>query len=294
MRKLVRELFFLRRGELIALIVVLFLLVLSIFIRWWVGSLSIPAGEPDALLVQSVKELRESLAVLEEPVIPGRNKRKDTDEPKGTSLFVFDPNTISADSLHLLNLSGFAKENLLKFRKAGGKFKEVSDLKKIYGMQDDDFERLAPYISLKPEPPENIESIPHVIARIPLNTSDSAALVSLPAIGPSFARRIVAYRNLLGGFYTFDQLKEIYGMDSVRENILKKYTVLDSLNIKKINLNTVGYQSLISHPYLTKKEVQDILQYREFCDSISEAEELLNNQILEQEKFNRIRPYFGL
>src|SRR3569833_3197280 len=51
---------------------------------------------------------------------------------------------------------------------------------------------------------------------IELNSADSAKLTELKGIGPSFARRIINYRNRLGGFINKEQLKEVYGMDDDR------------------------------------------------------------------------------
>jgi len=50
------------------------------------------------------------------------------------------------------------------------------------------------------------------IPLLDINTSDSSALVTLPGIGPVLSMRIIRYRNLLGGFWSVNQLKEIYGL----------------------------------------------------------------------------------
>ena len=55
-------------------------------------------------------------------------------------------------------------------------------------------------------------------AAIDINTADSTAWVALNGIGPGFAKRIITYREKLGGFYQVDQLKEVYGLDSVWVN----------------------------------------------------------------------------
>ena len=47
------------------------------------------------------------------------------------------------------------------------------------------------------------------IQAIDINTADSAAWVALNGIGPGFAKRIMTYREKLGGFYQVDQLKEV-------------------------------------------------------------------------------------
>ncbi|MDR0798158.1 MAG: helix-hairpin-helix domain-containing protein, partial [Dysgonamonadaceae bacterium] len=47
---------------------------------------------------------------------------------------------------------------------------------------------------------------------VELNSCDTAQLMKIPSIGSSFAKRIVSYRNLLGGYTRVDQLQEVYGM----------------------------------------------------------------------------------
>ena len=51
---------------------------------------------------------------------------------------------------------------------------------------------------------------------IELNQADTLTLKKIPGIGSTFARRIVGYRELLGGFYTVHQLAEVYGIDEER------------------------------------------------------------------------------
>ena len=62
------------------------------------------------------------------------------------ALFNFDPNTISELGLDSLNLPDFVKGNIINYRKANGRFKEVADLRKIYGMNDSIFNVVEKYI----------------------------------------------------------------------------------------------------------------------------------------------------
>ena len=45
---------------------------------------------------------------------------------------------------------------------------------------------------------------------VELNTADTTILKKVPGIGSTFARRIIKYRELLGGFYDVSQLAEVY------------------------------------------------------------------------------------
>ena len=58
------------------------------------------------------------------------------------------------------------------------------------------------------ELPPRQEKFPEGI-RVELNTADTATLKKIPGIGSYYARRIVDYRNRLGGFVSVAQLKEM-------------------------------------------------------------------------------------
>ncbi len=63
-------------------------------------------------------------------------------------LFEFDPNTVSREDLKRLGLSAKAINIMMNYRKKGGTFRKREDLSKIYGITEDDFERLFPYIKI--------------------------------------------------------------------------------------------------------------------------------------------------
>ena len=58
---------------------------------------------------------------------------------------------------------------------------------------------------------------------IDINTADSISLTKIPGIGESFAHRIISLRKKLGGFYTIEQLQEVYGMDEDKYLSIKRW-----------------------------------------------------------------------
>jgi competence protein ComEA len=72
---------------------------------------------------------------------------------------------------------------------------------------------------------------------IDLNTADTAQLTQLHGIGASFARRIVSYRDRLGGFINKEQLKEVFGIDSEKYAGLQSQVKVDAVRIRKIDIN---------------------------------------------------------
>jgi DNA uptake protein ComE-like DNA-binding protein len=124
-----------------------------------------------------------------------------------------------------------------------------------------------------------------------LNTCDSAALEGLPGIGPVLARRIIKYRNLLGGFASAGQLREVYGLSDSTFNIISKRVKADSSKVVKINLNSADFKRLIRMPYLEKYDVTMILKFRELQGRIMSLDELIKNKILTPDKARKVSVY---
>jgi competence protein ComEA len=98
---------------------------------------------------------------------------------------------------------------------------------------------------------------------IEINSADSLALDDLPGIGPAFARRIIKYREMLGGYAYPEQLKEVYGMDSARLAGFIKQIRIDTTGIRKMDINKASFKELLAHPYLEYEQVKAIARFRD-------------------------------
>lgn len=126
---------------------------------------------------------------------------------------------------------------------------------------------------------------------IDINDCDSSLLVTLPGIGPVLSSRIIKYRNLLGGYVSVSQLREVYGLpDETFEMILPLITVL-SQDVHKIQINKAGFKELLRHPYLEKSEVSAILKYRELKGTIGDVNDLIDHKLITEERALKILPY---
>lgn len=102
-------------------------------------------------------------------------------------------------------------------------------------------------------------------ATIDLNTADTTLLKRVPGIGSSFARRIVKYRDLLGGYYVVEQLQEVYGMDRERYDAIYPYfTVGTAVRPLTLTIDSISY-----HPYLS-------LRHKRALRRLLEAEQPLD------------------
>ena len=123
-----------------------------------------------------------------------------------------------------------------------------------------------------------------------LNSCDSVALKVLPGIGSVLSVRIIKYRNLLGGFVSVSQLREVYGLKEEAFSLIEPRVKVDSSAIRKIKINKAAYKEL-RHPYLTQKEVSDILKYRELKGRITGLTDIRENNLISPENLKKIRPY---
>lgn len=126
---------------------------------------------------------------------------------------------------------------------------------------------------------------------IELNTADSARLTALRGIGPVFAKRIIGYRNRLGGFYSKEQLKEVFGLDSEKYAALQVQVSVDASRIKKIKINQADFAALSHFPYLSFKQMNAIIQFREQHGNYESLRDMSNIAILNNEILRKIEPY---
>lgn len=126
--------------------------------------------------------------------------------------------------------------------------------------------------------------------RIPLNSTDTAEWKKIPGIGSAFASRIVKYQNMLGGFASVEQLREVYGVDNEMFGSISPYVEPDG-NFRKIQINKQEFKELLSHPYLNYKQVQAVMNLRKRKGNIQSMDELGMLDEFTSEDIERLRPY---
>jgi len=215
------------------------------------------------------------------------------------SLFHFDPNTTTYDEWLLLGLNERQITTIQNFKSKGGKFYKKEDMKKIYGLSSLQYEALQPYIRIHSEINEadelqaNLSKVDETRTNyfVEINSADPPALEKLKGIGPVFAGRIIKYRNLLGGYANKKQLLEVYGLTEETFIIIEPYIYIDTLKIKKINLNKADLDEFKNHPYLNQYQAKAIISCREIHGNFVYIEEVLTNNLIPEKVYFRIKPY---
>lgn len=123
---------------------------------------------------------------------------------------------------------------------------------------------------------------------IAVNSSDTMELRRVPGIGPYFARRIVRYRDQLGGFVSRDQLLEI---SDFPESALPYLALSPSDGIKKLNVNKATNEQLRRHPYINYYMARCICDYRRMRGNIRDLNDLRLLPGFSPEVMEKLRPY---
>ena len=218
---------------------------------------------------------------------------------KEVKLYPFNPNTASKQDWQNFGLSDKQSISVLNYLK-NGSIKSKEDLKKIYVISDDLYFTLEPYIVLNvveeiesDKEVQEVEKKIFVKKKLELNKANPEELKMLWGIGPVLSKRIVKYRNSLGGFLNVNQLKEVYGIkDSV---FIMNDLSIESVEVQKIKLNTVTAKELIKHPYITSWDiVNDIINTRDRYGGYKDISNIKKLEKVSNELYTKLEPYLSL
>lgn len=292
-----KDFFYYTKSErrVILLLLAIALLLLGI---WAVMEYLRPVEIPVTL--SESEEIDSFLANLEE-----QEKIRKSHTPKNEISAVlqpFDPNTADSVLLRQLGLPVYIVRNILKYRAKGGVFRSPESFSRIYGLKEEVYQKLKPYITIAP-----LVSVSHVrtdtfrqlkdtIPYIPkyeegtivdLNKADTSILKRIPGIGSTLARMIVVYRQRLGGFYDVSQLQEVphVGVE------LNKWFVVTPAGLHKIQVNSASLDKLRSHPYMDFYKAKAIMEYRRKRGKIKGLSQLSMFEEFTEKDLKRLSPY---
>ncbi|MDO7848328.1 helix-hairpin-helix domain-containing protein [Hymenobacter sp. M29] len=231
----------------------------------------------------------------------------------------FDPNALTAEDWEARGVPHFVAARMVKYGQAAGGFKAKVQMKKMYGLEDSVYQRLAPFMQLPDEAPKRDyaakrpgpdgkfppfasgDATPSKFPRKPrnlqpfdLNTADTTQLMQIRGIGAGRAKWVVKYRNQLGGYVREDQLDEVFVLRDAPDlrDSLKKYTfVASGFAPKTVNVNTASFDELYLQPYIGKPRARLIVAYRQQHGPFKSVEDLKQMPTLKPADWEKMRPY---
>lgn len=307
-----KDFFYFSKGQRVGIIVLILLIVIVIVLN---NNLQLFYPDPSnnhSEFVSEVKSFKESL--LSRDSIRQLEWQKMSDERRREyeekyeqfqpqqkfekvkySLFSFDPNKLDSIGFVKLGLKPYIASNILKYRRNGGTYSNVSDFSKVYGIRPDKFLELKPYISIAQIKDNQLnrtaESTKSII--VELNSADTTLLMQVKGIGRGYAKGIVRFRNQAGGFISVEQLKDIYGMRPENFERIKSYCTANKNLVRKIVINTATVEKLQMHPYINFYQAKAIYELRRKKGRLKRLEDLIEISDLSAENIEKIKPYIS-
>lgn len=137
---------------------------------------------------------------------------------------------------------------------------------------------------------EKVFSYPHKLKMgqlVSINSADSTELMKIPGIGGYYAKKIIRYREQLGGFVSPSQLSDIEG---IPESVLP-YIHIETNEIKKLNVNKLTLSQMRKHPYINFYQAKAICDYRRLRGPLKGLEDLKLLKDFPPAEIERLRPY---
>ena len=113
----------------------------------------------------------------------------------------------------------------------------------------------------------------------------------LHGIGPTFASRIVRYRERLGGFVNKEQLLEVYGVTPELLEHIAPHITVDAGHVRRICLDTITLKQLIRHPYIEYYQARDIVRLRDHGTRFLSTDDLRAVPSMADSTLQRLLPY---
>jgi DNA uptake protein ComE-like DNA-binding protein len=213
-----------------------------------------------------------------------REKKNRSPQPR-------DANRIDEYRGYLLGIPPEALDRLYAFRERGGTLENLETFRNISGLPDSTIRRLQPYL-LFPRPKSGL---PARMGGVDLNRATARELEAVRGIGPVLSKRIVKFREALGGYVHESQLLDVYGLDaSVAREVIRAFPLGDPPPIRKIALNEATAEELASLVYINRPLAAAIVARRDRQGPYSSLEELLQVPGFPADKIGRIALYLGL
>jgi len=209
-------------------------------------------------------------------------------EKKTRAIYPFNPNYLTEYRAYTVGLSVSEFDKLKAYREHGKWINSVSDFKKVTGVSDSLLKEISVYFKFPEWVTNRKKSGKNYVNKYgkeldfsekkDLNTATATQLEEIYGVGKTLSKRIVAYRNKIGGFATEEHLFEVYGLkEEVIERIKDRFAVKTKIDNVKMNINEVSASDIATIPGISfekAKKIWEFVRVREGLENLSELEKI--------------------
>ncbi|MCZ4409439.1 helix-hairpin-helix domain-containing protein [Cryomorphaceae bacterium 1068] len=241
-----------------------------------------------------------------------------TVDQKEKIFFPFNPNTLSDSGYAALGFSEKEIKTLRNYQKAGANFEIKRDFAKLFFVDEEEYLELEPFIELPDSKPKkeyknysesfetstdkpkvkwsdtaSTQSYSFKEFTCNLNTADTNELKKLNGIGSFYAKKIIEYREELGGYHSLAQLLELWKMTPEKIDKFANQVVIDQAEVQQIKINSASAFDLSQHPYLSFGEANKIVLKREEAGGFSNSKAFCSSGLLDADLCRKLVPYLN-
>ncbi|GLU42396.1 ComEA family DNA-binding protein [Allomuricauda sp. NBRC 101325] len=213
----------------------------------------------------------------------------------------FNPNYISDYKGYTLGMLPEELDRLHAYREQGKFVNSTEEFQQVTQISDSLLEIISPSFKfptwIHTKQPSMRKSIPPKtsVNIKDLNKATAEELETIYGIGATLSKRIIKFRDRLGGFLVNEQLYDVYGLQpEVVENTLRKFQVKETQSVNKINVNKADVAQLSELIYIPNPLAIRIVAYRNANGPFTSFKDLGNVDGFPTEKLDRIALYLSL
>ena len=208
-----------------------------------------------------------------------------------------DLNYLSAKEMYGSGFSKSLVDAIFSYKRSNGMLKNTKALNSFQNVSKSELDSLKKYADFSRYAKKPSKEIPERqgnknATRLPpmdLNAISALELKKISGIGEVLSERIIKFRDALGGFYTVDQLKEVYGLEDSIIDANESLFLIETPH-RKIAVNRASEEELSAHAYITLKMAKTLVKFREQNSKLTE-EKFARIYSLTSNQKERIKPY---
>jgi competence protein ComEA len=208
----------------------------------------------------------------------------------------FNPNELSMEEWMQFGLSEKQASTVLKFTKRG--IHSNDELQKIKFIPKQTFDNIKDFTQYPTAENEAIKKTAVQVLSSPkiVNANDASEeeLMKIKGLGPFYARQILKYQQQLGGFVRKEQILEVWKMTPEIYAQIQAQLSCEASTIRKLSINQATAEELQAHPYLNWNQANSIVKMRMQKGGFKSIDEIRESVIIDEETFEKVRPYLSL
>jgi len=268
------------------------ILIVGVGINYWAFNPSLKS--------QGIKELTKVEDSIQRLVDSLKNKQSLESQK---TIYPFNPNFITDYKGYTLEMTIDQIDRLLDYRAEGQWINSKADFQKVTQVTDAWMKEYGPYFKFpewvvesgqRKSNSKTINSLTYAEKK-DLNTVTASDLMEVSGIGEALSRRIITYRDKLGGFVDILQLKDVYGLKyEVIENLKERIALKSPVKVQKKDINHISVLELSELPYFDYEQARVIVNFIKLREGVDDFEELSKIEDFPNYKLDRIQLYLEI